>query len=187
MHEVIRRTLLDLAELLSAHEVPFVVVGGIAVALRGEPRFTADIDVIVGIDQQKALGLLPSLSRSPFETLVPSVEDIVTEAFMLPLRHRTTQVPVDISVGLSGFERQVIARATEESIEGLSIPVATAEDVLLMKMLAARPRDVEDAKGVVARRGHDIDWRYVVRTARDLQDALGQDMVAPVQRLRGEL
>ena len=102
MDDSIRRTLVDLDAFLGGHEVPFAVIGGIAVAIRGEPRFTADIDVVVGLDQDAAVDLLRSVARSAFEPLFPGAEDVVRDAFLLPLRHRVTQIKVDIAVGARG-------------------------------------------------------------------------------------
>ena len=186
MDDPVRRTLADLDTFLRKREVPFAVIGGIAVAVRGEPRFTEDIDVVVGVDRDAAIDLLGAVAHSPFEPLFPGVEDVVRDAFLLPLRHRTTRVKVDAAVGATGFERQVIRRAPAEQLGGLLIRVATAEDILLMKILAGRPRDADDARGIVLRRGEEMDWDYVLETGRQLQEALDQDIVSPLRALRRE-
>ena len=186
MDDSIRRTLVDLDAFLGGHEVPFAVIGGIAVAIRGEPRFTADIDVVVGIDRDAAVELLRSVARSAFEPLFPGAEDVVRDAFLLPLRHRVTQIKVDIAVGATGFEQQVIRRAPTESLGGLSVRVATSEDLLLMKALAGRPRDAEDARGIVSRQVGGIDWDYVIETGRQLQEVVDQDIVSQLLALRRE-
>lgn len=186
MDDPIWRTLADLDAFLREHEVPFAVIGGIAVAVRGEPRFTADIDIVVGIDQDAAIDLLRSVARSAFEPLFPGVEDVVREAFMLPLRHRGTQVKVDIAVGATGFEGQVIRRAPTEPLGGVSVRIATAEDLLLMKAMAGRPRDTEDSRGIASRRAGTIDWDYVLETGRQLQEAVDQDIVPQLLALRRE-
>jgi hypothetical protein len=186
MDDSIRRTLVDLDAFLRRHDVPFAVIGGIAVAIRGEPRFTADIDVVLGIERDSATELLRSVARSAFEPLFPGVEDVVREAFLLPLRHRRTLVKVDLAVGATGFERQVIRRAPAESIGDLTVPVATAEDLLLMKTLAGRARDADDARGIILRRRGEIDWDYVMETGRQLQEAIDQDLVSPLLALRRE-
>lgn len=186
MDDAIRRTLRDLETLLTAHDVAYAVIGGIAVAIRGEPRFTADIDVVVGIDRDAALELVAGLRHTAFEPLFPGVEDVVLHAFLLPLRHRDTLVTVDVAVGATGFEQQVIRRARHDSIGGLSIPVATAEDLLLLKTLAARPRDVEDARGIALRQKGKLDWDYVFETGRQLGEALSDDLVSRLLMLRRE-
>jgi hypothetical protein len=41
------------------------------------------------------------------------------------------------------------------------VPFATAEDVIIHKLFAARPRDLEVAMGVVRRQGKSLDWDYI--------------------------
>ncbi|MBN1420800.1 MAG: nucleotidyl transferase AbiEii/AbiGii toxin family protein [Planctomycetes bacterium] len=184
MNEAVRTTLTDIGRYFRATQTPFAIIGGIAVVARGEPRFTGDIDVVAGIDLDRALTLLDGLEGSPFRPLLSDARDVVRAALILPLRHRTTGIKVDVAVGLSGFERDLIARATDVDFGACMVPVATAEDLLLMKVLAGRPRDQEDAVGIVERQGPGIDWEYVMRTGRDLQEALGQDFLPQLERLR---
>ena len=85
---------------------------------------------------------------------------------------------------MTGFEQEAIRNATAEDFGGLLIPVVTAEDLLLMKMLAARPRDTEDAAKILLRQRGSIDWDYVLRTARALEESIELDIVVPLERLR---
>jgi hypothetical protein len=93
---------------------------------------------------------------------------------------------VDLAVGATGFERELIRRAPMESLGDVSIRVATAEDLLLMKILAGRPRDTEDARGIVSRGGDGLDWEHVLEIGRQLGEAVGEDLVAPLRALRRE-
>ena len=76
---------------------------------------TADVDVVVGTDVEGALRLLEVLDDSSFTPLFDGVEEVVTQAFILPLRHRATHVKVDLAIGLSGFEQQLIRRSAYRS------------------------------------------------------------------------
>ncbi len=185
MDDSLRRTLRDLGAFFASARVSYAVIGGIAVSFRGEPRFTADIDVVAGMDCDAAIALLGSADRARFAPLFPDAEDVVRTAFILPLRHRETLVTVDVSIGLTGYERRVIARAPRERVADLLVPVATAEDLIVMKIFAGRPRDAEDARGIVLRCGEAIDWDYVLETGRQLGEAVSQDLLTPLRKLRG--
>lgn len=178
------KTLADLTTWLRREEVAFAVIGGLAVGVRGEPRFTADVDVVVGLDLDDALQLLDRLSDSPFQPLFPDVAEVVRTSFILPLRHLATGVRVDVAIGLSGFERQLLARADEVTIAGFTAPVATAEDLILMKLLASRPRDTDDAEKLAQKHGPSLDWNYLIATAQQLDEALALDVTTPLQQLR---
>ena len=186
MDAVLQTTLTDLACWLRAEGIPFAVIGGIAATFRGEARFTADVDVVVGIELDEALRLLARLPSSPFQPLFPGVEEVLRASFLLPLRHSVTQVAVDIAVGLSGFERQAIARATAVVLSGVPIPVVSAEDLILMKLLAGRPRDTDDVRNIMLRQGSALDWNYLLETGRQLQQAVDQDLLSELQRLQAD-
>lgn len=184
MNEPLRITLADAAAFLEACRVPFAVIGGLAVSIRGQPRMTVDVDIVIASDVDQALALVAKLPESQFRPLFQDVESVVTRAFILPLRHRSTNVKVDISIGLSGFERQAIARAEQTNFAGLKLPVVQAEDLLIMKILASRPQDEQDIQGLIVAQGERIDWEYCLRTAKDLGEAVGQDLAARVRLLR---
>ena len=57
--------------------------------------------------------------------------------------------------------RGAIERAVPVTLAGVPVPFATAEDVIIHKLFAARPPDLEDAMGVVRRQGKNLDWRYI--------------------------
>jgi hypothetical protein len=147
---------------------------------------TADVDVVIAADIDRALKLAAALPTSSFRPLFDDIEEIVTRAFLLPLRHRSTNVKVDIAIGLSGFEQQAVVRAEPFELGGCLVPVASTEDLLITKVLAGRPQDEQDIRGLVTVQGERLDWDYCLSTASDLGEALGQDLAGRIQTLRDE-
>lgn len=184
MSSALNSTLADLAGLLDAQKIAFAVVGGIAVTLRSEPRFTADVDVVIAVDIDRAVLLIDQLDASLFEPLVADPRDLVRTAMLLPLRHCDSDITVDVAIGLSGFERLLIDRATLMQVGLINVPVATAEDLILMKLLAGRPRDQDDIASIVDRLGEVMDWSYLMDTGQQLQQAVDIDLVPQISRLQ---
>ena len=154
MESPLRATLADAVAWLSSRGLPCALIGGLAVSLRGQPRMTVDVDIVVLATIDQALELVADLSTTPFAPLFEGVEDVVRRAFILPLRHRVTGVRLDIALGMSGFERQAVQRATPIVLGAVSIPVVKIEDLLVMKAIAGRPQDEQDIRGLVgAQRG----------------------------------
>jgi hypothetical protein len=116
--------------------------------------------------------------------LLDNVAEVIERAFIVPLRRRTTNIKVDMSLGLSGFEKELINRAELLEVSGKMVSVVTAEDLVVMKILAGRPQDVQDVRGIVAAQSHRLDWEYCMNTARKLGEALNQDLVGPIRSLR---
>jgi hypothetical protein len=182
----IDRTLQDLAAFFKSERIPYAVISGIAAVVRGEPRFTADVDVVIGVELVRATELIALLDTAPFQPLFPGVAEVLQAAFILPVRHRATQVKVDMAIGLTGFEKQIIRRASNVVLAGRPMPVATAEDLILLKLLAGRPRDTDDVSAIIARQGDALDWKYLLQTGEALQEATAQDIVSPLRKLRPE-
>lgn len=186
MNDALHTTLADAVEFLRDHQVPYALIGGLAVSIHGMPRVTMDVDLVVAIDVERAVKLAGALSQSRFLPLFPDVNEVIERSFILPLRHRTTNVKVDLPIGMSGFERQVVARAETHQVAGISLSVATTEDLLIMKVLAGRPQDDTDVQGLLIAQSDKLDWEYCQATAAELGEAIGVDLAGRLQMLRDE-
>lgn len=65
------------------------------------------------------------------------------------LRHTRTGIGVDLSAGALPFEEELVARASSYTVRGIEIPTASPEDLVVMKILASRPRDIADIEGLL--------------------------------------
>ena len=59
------------------------------------------------------------------------------------------------------------SRAVTQPVGGQPVRFATAEDLILHKLFAGRPRDLEDVRGVLARKGGTLDRAYLRHWARE--------------------
>src|SRR6185437_9791873 len=91
---------------------------------------------------------------------------------VLPVAHVAVGVPVDIVLGGPGIEESFLARAKVLDLEGVRVPVARAEDVVVMKLLAGRPKDVDDVVAILTAHPDDLDLGLVRGTIRMLEEAL---------------
>jgi hypothetical protein len=58
--------------------------------------------------------------------------------------------PIDLVVGRSAWQAGVLDRATSRSIEDSLVPVASATDLILLKLYAAGPQDAWDVEQLLA-------------------------------------
>lgn len=177
-------TLADAVGMLGQRGIRGAVIGGLAVSLRGLPRMTVDVDLVIQADVDAGLRLAKELASTPFMPLFAGVEEVVTSAFILPLRHRTTGVRVDVALGMSGFECDAVSRATPVLVGEASIPVVTVEDLLVMKALAGRPQDDADIRGLIDVKRDVIDWDHCLATARALGEAVDADLAGRLEAAR---
>ena len=126
------------------------VFGAQAVVVWGRPRLTADVDITVRLKHGDPADFWREMEKAGFRLRVSDPEPFIARARVLPFLHTATQLPLDIVLAGPGIEDQFIERAIRIEIEGLSVPVASPEDLIVMKVLAARPKDVEDIRAILA-------------------------------------
>ncbi len=131
-----------------------VIIGGVAASLLGEPRLTADADalVLLSIDE---VPLLIELAKA--EGLHPRYADIVDFARrsrVVLLRHTESGIDVDISLGLLPFEIEAVERSQEHQAGSLTVRLPTPEDLIILKAVAHRRKDMLDIEAVIAAQPH---------------------------------
>jgi len=139
----------DVFRWLEAEGVPGAVIGGVAASLLGRARYTKDVDVFVVLDAAKWDGLLRSAAEYG---LVPRIRDplgFARGSHMFLLRHLPSGLEVDIQFGMTPLAPEIIARRKMLPVGGLSVPVATPEDLIILKALAWRDRDIGDVSGLL--------------------------------------
>lgn len=170
---------------LEARRLPFMLIGGQAVLLHGQPRFTEDIDITLGVGPSAAPTVQAACEALSLEPLPADVEAFVRDTFVLPALHAESGIRVDFIFSTTQYERQAIERANRVEVGNAEVPFATVEDLILHKLFAGRPRDIEDIVGVVRRKGADIDWGYVEHWADRFAGVPGrEDLPERVRRLK---
>ena len=149
-----------LGNALDRHSVPYMIIGGQAVLLYGEPRLTRDIDVTLGIDLGGIDLLLTMVSELALKTLPEDVRSFVRETMVLPVLEEDTGIRVDFILSFTPYESEAIARAVIVKFKEQEVRFASPEDVIIHKIFAGRPRDLEDVSGIILK-NPDIDSTYI--------------------------
>ena len=166
----------DLSKALRDLRIAWYVFGAQALVLRGFPRATADLDVTVLLGATPTSRLATVLGRRGFK---PGLGDaaFVAATRVLPVVHTSTGFPVDIVLGGPGLEELFASAAEKMKVGRLHVPVATATHLVVMKVLAGRPKDIEDAAALLAGRADQIDVKELNDLTKDLASALAEDDV----------
>lgn len=155
----LERALGRVAGELGARGRHFALVGGLAVSARAEPRFTRDVDLAVTVtddaDTEQLVLFLSALGYRPVATVEHDVRKrLATVRLLSP-----EGVKVDLLTASSGIEPEVVARASAIDLEGLGpVPVATAEDLLALKVLSMTEQRLQDR----------IDAERILQVCREL-------------------
>lgn len=158
-------------QLLERFDNQGVIIGGVAVSLLGAPRLTADVDVVILLSVHR----LPDLLRAAAELgLVPRIaeaEQFARRNRVVLLQHEASGINVDISLGMLPFEDEVVARSSAHRVGDLELRLPTPEDLIILKAVAHRPKDMLDIAEIIKSHPH-LDRMRVERWVRDFSVAL---------------
>ncbi len=155
-----------------ASRVPILVIGGVAVSILSKPRTTKDVDIIAWLPNHNEWRAF--LTEGERHGIVPRIPDALGFALnsrVLLLKHDRSGVPIDVSMGALPFEENAVRRAVPTEVGSLRVPLPLPEDLLVMKAVAHRSRDMLDIESILSVHG-DIDEKWVISTIREFADAL---------------
>jgi predicted nucleotidyltransferase len=158
---------------LDAAAIPYMIVGGQAVLLYGEPRLTRDVDITLGIGIDRWKEIVDLAVRAQLKLLSGKPEAFIKETYVLPVVETKSGVRVDFIFSHSRYEKQAIRRANRVKIRNTRINFAAVEDMIIHKIFAGRPRDIEDIRHIV-RKNSTFDIRYIKMWLRRFESMAGQ-------------
>jgi hypothetical protein len=150
------RAVESLAEAFDGRSIRYALIGGLAVILRGRPRFTHDADFLLEVPQI----ILPSLLDDLVERGFAIDPAVVIRQFV---REHVASFPfgrvrIDwLKPVLPLYSRTLADASPLEWTEGHSVRVATAEGLILTKMVAFRPQDQIDIETLLTANRDDIN------------------------------
>lgn len=162
----------DLERAFASLGLRWFLFGAQAAILHGAARLTADVDVTVDVGDRSTASLVSALAETGFELRIADADDFVAKTRILPFVHGPSRIPVDVVLAGPGLEELFFSRVETRTVGGVTVPVASAEDLVAMKILAGRPRDHEDVEAVVRARGPSLDLDRVRATLDLLERAL---------------
>jgi len=119
------------------------VFGAQAVIADGVPRLSADVDVTVQLTPDDPERFARDMDAAGF-TIRVTDPDSVRRTRVMPFVHRATAMPLDAVLAGSGLEDEFLDRAREVDIGGTVVPLISLDDLVIAKVLAGRPKDVDD-------------------------------------------
>lgn len=149
-----------LARALDAHNIPYMVIGGQAVLLYGEPRLTQDIDITLGVTPDERFADVMAAVREAGCTPLSNDPAAFAAATMVLPCASDAGIRADIIFSFRPYEQHAIARACPIQVGQTGVRYVRVEDLVVHKIFAGRPRDLEDVR-LILLRNPDIDMSYV--------------------------
>lgn len=142
--------------------LPYMIIGGQAVLLHGSPRLTKDIDITLGVDVGLLDTVLPVISLMGLDVIPADFRAFAEQTSVLPARDKQSGIRVDFIFSFTPYESQAIGRAGSILLGGTEVMFASVEDVIIHKIFAGRPRDLEDVRSMFIK-NPDVDTAYIRR------------------------
>ncbi|MDQ3489142.1 MAG: nucleotidyltransferase [Acidobacteriota bacterium] len=166
----------EITSFLEREAVPYMIIGGIANLIWGEPRATLDVDVTVLVPPGAVEDFIASVARE-YTILVSDPEQFVRDTRVLPASSRSG-VRIDLIFGLLPFEEEAVRRAASVEVAAGTIRVCSPEDLILMKIISERARDLDDARAITRRRLRTLDLLYLEPRIAEMSVLLENDDIA---------
>jgi hypothetical protein len=184
MKEVLH-ALRDTVAVLEELELPYAVMGGLAVRTWSIPRATWDVDVTVALDEGKLAELTNAFESRGYvmpEVFAGGWTDSVGGMSVIKFRWYVPGGDVDIDLFLcqSAFQQSLLNRRSKANADGIEMWVASPEDLILLKLAASRTRDLIDVADIFFMQGQ-LDEAYLREWADELgvRDALERALANP--------
>ncbi len=176
-----------LGQLLSKNKIPYMIIGGQAVLFYGIPRLTKDIDITLGISTDRISDVLKLCRLARLKILPENYKDFVNKTFVLPVKDETTGIRVDFVFSFTPYEQQAIKRAKKVTIGKTPVNFASVEDVIIHKIFAGRPRDLEDVSNIMLKNPR-IDNRYIIKWLSEFDKTIKEvNFIDVFKRVREEI
>ena len=172
----------DFVSLFERLDIPYAVMGGLAVRAHGLPRPTYDVDVTILLNRDSLPDLYEKVDEMGYDIPEPYRGGWVDRVAGMPLVKASTfregrTIVVDIFIAECDFQKSLMDRRVRDRVNGFEAWLVTPEDLILLKLVASRKRDLADVQDVLTM-NLNCDLTYLRKWAdrlgiRDqLEDAL---------------
>ncbi len=153
---------------LEKEVVDYLVIGGIASAALGYPRFTQDVDICILIDRNKITGFLKKLKREGFSFTEKEVVKRIRETGTFQVSWGGSHV--DFLIVSTAFEKVALSRKQRITIYGIEASLPTPEDLILFKVVPSRHIDLADIENIAKRYSGKLEVKYLESWGQKLSD-----------------
>jgi Nucleotidyltransferase of unknown function (DUF6036) len=137
----------EFIELLNAHNVRYLVVGGYAVAFHGYPRYTKDLDVWIELSPENANNVMQALDAFGFGSLGLKPEDFLESDQIIQLGYPPNRIDILTTLKEIKFE-DCYNQRIEIQIQGIKTNFIDLENLKQNKRATGRPQDLADAENL---------------------------------------
>ncbi len=180
------RLLKKIALQLKKASIPYMVIGGQAVLLYGEPRLTRDIDIALGIGVEELIKIKKISRMMGLKILVNNDEEFVARTMVLPVLDKESGIRIDFTFSHSPYEKKAIGRAKDVKLGRTPVKFASLEDLVIHKVIAGRARDLEDVRSVLLK-NPKYDSHYIEKWLSEFDQSLAEHFLKVFRTIKKDI
>ncbi|MEW6086806.1 MAG: nucleotidyl transferase AbiEii/AbiGii toxin family protein [bacterium] len=161
----------DFIKWLKSENIKGIIIGGIASSILGRPRTTQDIDSVIIINPNLLNKFIEKGEKYGFIPRIKNVIEFTKKTNVILMKHRGTSIDIDISIGFLPFEHEAIENAVLMKIGNFSLPLPSPENLIIMKAIAHRPKDLIDIESILGA-NPKLDLKRIRKWVREFSSVL---------------
>lgn len=146
----------------------YIIIGGIAAGTLGEPRVTGDIDIDILLDKNDVADFLDKAEKAGFKVNKKRCIETAKKTCIFQINYGDFHI--DFIIATIDLERGAFKRKKIIKLYGLKAYFPTPEDLILLKIIPARPQDLIDAERIAVRHKKRLNIAYLENWAQKLSD-----------------
>ncbi|MBI4212356.1 MAG: nucleotidyltransferase [Deltaproteobacteria bacterium] len=164
----LERAIAKTVHFLEATHIPYFILGGVAVGFLGESRFTHDLDLDIFLPKSEIKDFIAKAKKSSFTiNRVQTIKDVQTfGSFKMSFEN----VPIDCILASTALEQSALERRQKIEAFDTEIYIPSPEDLILLKIIPGRPKDLVDAESIVTRYSKKLDRKYLEHWTKSICD-----------------
>lgn len=159
-----------IVKFLNKENIPYMIIGGFAAGIIGEPRATEDIDIDIMVGKKEAMDLVKKLKEQSFSVSIKKCKERITKTGTFQIKYGDKNI--DFIISSIDLEKEAIKRSNILKIYGVNARFPTPEDLILLKVIPGRRKDLVDAENIVIRYSKKLDREYLLKWAREISDRM---------------
>lgn len=148
-----------LVAILNERGVRYAIIGGLAILQHTRARTTEDVDVLLAVPQIAMPGLFEALRDRGFSVDLAKSMCELRDQGLTTLQFR--DVMADLMRPLIPAYAHVLDRAVKMRVLGQEVSVASAEGLIVTKLIAMRPQDQADIWDLLAAYAGNLDLGFI--------------------------
>jgi len=171
----LKKLIEKIAKEFEKHKIDYMIIGGQAVLIYGEPRLTKDIDITIGANIDKYRDILNIVQNLNLKILPKDPYKFVKDTMVLPLLDEKTGFRIDLIFSSTEYEKEALKRVNKIKIGDTYVNYVSVEDLIIYKIISGRERDLEDLKTILIK-NKKIDEKYILKWLKEFEKILNKNL-----------